>query len=259
MGFIRKIMISILSVTLFSLCACSQSPQVQQPNETVSIPPDKETNIVSEEESSSEAKAAKLLYQGKASIRIVTAEEKVIYIDPYAGDGYDLPADLILVTYGHYDHCDVDKVKNRNPDCRIITHTEAIQNGEHQIFELGYVTVEAVEAGFNPLHDVNECVGYVLTFADGKSVYITGDTSTTDQMSELSEKEIDYAFFCCDGTYNMGLEEAAACAEMVEAKHNIPYHMTTTAMGTNFDRALAEQFDAPNRMIVADGEEIEIK
>ena len=30
------------------------------------------------------------LYQGHGSLRIVTADEKVIYIDPYAGEGYDL-------------------------------------------------------------------------------------------------------------------------------------------------------------------------
>jgi len=39
---------------------------------------------------------AALLYQGHASLRLTTAEGKVIYIDPYAGTGYDLPADLIL-------------------------------------------------------------------------------------------------------------------------------------------------------------------
>ena len=38
---------------------------------------------------------SKLLYQGHGSLRIVTSERKVIYIDPYAGEGYDLPADLI--------------------------------------------------------------------------------------------------------------------------------------------------------------------
>lgn len=205
-----------------------------------------------------EAKRARLLYQGQASIRIVTAEGNVIYVDPYAGDDYELSADLILVTHPHYDHNKVDKVQNRNPGCEIITQAEAIQNGEHQIFELGYVTVEAVEAGYNALHDVGGCVGYILTFSDGKSVYVTGDTSTTEQMPLLAEKNVDYAFFCCDGIYNMGLEEAAECAEMVGAKHNIPYHMTAEE-GIVFDRELAELFEAPNRLIVEAGEEIVIE
>lgn len=200
---------------------------------------------------------AVLLYQGQASIRIVTDEGKVIYIDPYAGEGYDLPADLILVTHAHFDHCQIDKVENRTKDCRIITQEEAIQNGEHQVFELGYVTVEAVEAGYNSWHDVKECVGYILTFSNGKSVYVTGDTSTTEQMPLLKEKEIDYAFYCCDGIYNMGLTEAAECAEVIGAKHNIPYHVS--ADGRFYDRSLAEQFSASDRLIVEMGEEIQVE
>lgn len=193
---------------------------------------------------------------GQASIRIVTADGKVIYIDPWAGDEYDLPADLILVTHDHYDHSDIDKVTERNADYKIITAQEAVIDGEHQIFDFGYVKIEAVQAGYNDWHDVNECAGYILTFENGKSVYVTGDTSTTEQMDELSEKEIDYAFFCCDGVFNMGLEEAARCADLVGAKHNIPYHVSTTNSGNHFDRNLAEQFETENRLIVEPGEEI---
>lgn len=204
------------------------------------------------------ADPATLLYQGQASIRIVTGEGKVIYIDPYAGDGYDLPADLILVTHGHYDHNGVEKVANRAPDCQIITQREALKDGRHQTFDLDFVTVEAVEAGYNRWHDADECVGYVLTFSNGASVYVTGDTSTTEQMPGLAEKEIDYALFCCDGVYNMGLEEAAECARLVGAKHNIPYHVTASN-GSVFDRERAEQLDVENRLILAPGEELPLE
>lgn len=202
---------------------------------------------------------AKLLYMGHASIRIVTAEGKVIYIDPYAGDYYDLYADLILVTHGHFDHCSLDKVKNRNAECITITHAEAIQDGKHKTFDFGYVTVEAVEAGYNKGHNVNECVGYILTFRGGKSVYVTGDTSTTKQMPHLAEKEIDYAFFCCDGVFNMGMEEAARCVEMVGARHNIPYHNSFNNTGEMFDSVLAEQFDVKNRLIILPGNVLDIE
>lgn len=200
---------------------------------------------------------ATLLYQGQGSIRIVTPEEKVIYIDPYAGKGYNLPADLILVTHNHSDHNAIDKITKRNDDCVIITQNEAIQDGQHQIFDFGYVNVEAVEAGYNDQHNVNECVGYVLTFSDGKKVYISGDTSTTQQMSQMAQMQIDYAFYCCDGVFNMGLEEAALCAQTVGAKHNIPYHMTGKTPKI-YDRTIAEQFSAPNSLIVDAGEEIKI-
>ena len=78
-------------------------------------------NIKETEANANGEEAATLLYMGQASIRIVTAENKVIYIDPYAGDSYDLPADLILVTHAHFDHNQISKVENRNPDCIIIT------------------------------------------------------------------------------------------------------------------------------------------
>ena len=200
-----------------------------------------------------------LLYMGQASIRIVTPENKVIYIDPYVGDAYDLPADLILVTHSHFDHSAVDRVEKRSEGCRVITWEEALANGEHQTFTLPYVTVQAVEAGYNRWHDVRSCVGYVLSFTNGAGVYVSGDTSTTEQMKEMAGMGIDYAFFCCDGVYNMGPEEAARCAEMVGAKHNIPYHNSTENSGEMFDRELAEQWAAPNRLIVYPGEEIELE
>ena len=196
---------------------------------------------------------AELLYQGHGSLRIVTAEGKVIYIDPYAGDGYDLPADLILVTHGHDDHNAVKKIKNRNEGCRVITWKEGLVKGEYKTFDLDYVTVEAVQAGNNKNHSIKSCVGWVLTFPDGVTLYVSGDTSTTEQMKELGRRNLDYAFFVCDGVYNMDMKEAIACAKTVNAKHSIPYHMVP---GKAFDEKKAEAFNVPNRLIVPAGTEI---
>ena len=87
-----------------------------------------------------------ILYQGHGSLRVTTAEGKVIYIDPYAGEGYDAPADLILVTHGHPDHNAVNLIKTKNPDCVTITYKEALAAGEYQQYDLGFVKVEAVQA-----------------------------------------------------------------------------------------------------------------
>ena len=53
------------------------------------------------------------------------------------------------------------------------------------------------------------------------------------------------------------MEEAAACAEMVGAKHNIPYHVLARD-GVYFDRQRAERFPAENLLIVDEGEKIEL-
>ena len=217
-----------------------------------------QTTEKGEETMTENTQKAKLLYMGHASLRLTTPEGKVIYIDPYAGDGYAPTADLILVTHSHFDHTQLDKIANCAPDCQVITWKEALKGGSHQTFDLGYVRVEAVEAGYNRNHNVKECVGYVLTLSDGVSVYVSGDTSETKQMPRLAEKQIDYAFFCCDGIYNMDLAEAAECAALVGAKHNIPYHIIAASGGKVFDRARAEQFAAENRLILDAGEEIEL-
>ena len=202
--------------------------------------------------------ALKLVYMGQASLRFVTLENKVIYVDPYAGNNYDLAADLILITHGHFDHCNLDKIEKRNDDCTIITHKEALKDGIHQTFEFDFVKVEAVEAGNNRNHSIKECVGYLLTFTNGITVYVSGDTSRTKQMESLAERSIDYAFYCCDGVYNMGLKEAAECAELVGAKHNIPYHNSTGISRNHFSKKAALKFNAPNRMIVEPGQETEL-
>ena len=247
-------------VLTLSACGKEQPDQTKESGKTAAEVEDSaEADEVPAAEGTVEEEASpgKLLYMGHASIRITTPEGKVIYIDPYVGDGYEPAADLILVTHDHYDHTKLELVANRNDDCQIITWKEALEGGKHQTFDLDYVTVEAVEAGYNKNHSVKECVGYVLTLSDGVTVYVSGDTSMTEQMPDLAEKKIDYAFFCCDGVYNMDLAEAAECAHVVGAKHNIPYHMVANA-DTYFDRQLAEQFPAPNRLIVGEGEEIEL-
>ena len=205
---------------------------------------------------SSALAAPRLLYQGHGSLRITTEDNKVIYIDPYAGEGYDLPADLILVSHGHPDHNAVDLIASRSDDCQIITNTDALVKGEYKTYDLGFATVEAVQAGNNKNHDINVCVGWLVTLPGGISIYATGDTSTTEQMSELANRDIHYAFFVCDGKFNMDLEEASACAELVQARHSIPYHM---APGQLFDRERAEKFEGPGKMIIAAGEEIELE
>jgi L-ascorbate metabolism protein UlaG (beta-lactamase superfamily) len=147
-------------------------------------------------------------------------------------------------------------IAGRNPGCEIFTNREAVVPGGHATLRpaCGDLTVEAVEAG-NKNHDPKECVGFILTFSDGVRLYLSCDTSKTSRMESLAKRKLDYAFFCCDGRYNMSIAEASECAAIVGARHSIPYHM---APGALFDRELAEKFEAKGRMIISPGEEIEL-
>ena len=191
-----------------------------------------------------------LYYQGHASYRLASDSGVVVYVDPNAGDGYELPADIILVTHQHHDHNKVE-LPARKADCRVITNKDALAGGRYNSFTERGVTIEAVKAK-NLMHNPKKCVGYIITI-DGVKIYAAGDTSKTEQMEGFAERQLDYALFPCDGFLNMSLKEAAQCAALVGAKHNIPIHIKP---GKLFDRARAEKWDAPNRLILEPGQEI---
>ena len=196
---------------------------------------------------------AKILYQGHGSLRLTTSGGAVIYIDPYAGEGYDEPADLVLVTHQHHDHNKTELITLKEGG-KIICEEDAIQSGKHvTFFEKGVKILPVLAHNIN--HHAQKGVGYVLE-ADGVKMYFAGDTSGTNDMKTLlPELRIDYAFLPIDGVYNMGPGEASACAELIGAKHNVPIHMKPGAL---FDRSCAESFSAQGRMIVEAGQEIEL-
>lgn len=196
---------------------------------------------------------AELLYQGHGSCRLTTDDNVVVYIDPYAGDGYDVEADIILVTHQHSDHNNVDKVPKKRR-CNIIQNDDAYNNGKYMHFILNGIKIQAVPA-YNKNHDKSKCVGYVVE-TDSVKIYFAGDTSKTDEMYNLGMSGIDYALLPVDGIYNMDLDEAAECAEIINAKHTIPYHM---APGMLFSEKIARKFNGKNKLIVRDGEKIKLK
>jgi L-ascorbate metabolism protein UlaG (beta-lactamase superfamily) len=102
------------------------------------------------------------------------------------------------------------------------------------------------------MHRSKRCVGYLLTFDDIK-IYCSGDTSRTKQMETFASKHLDYAILCCDGKFNMDLKEAAECARIIGAKHNIPVHLKPGAL---YDMERAEKWDAPNKLILEPGQEV---
>ena len=191
----------------------------------------------------------KLLYQGHGSYRLTADDGRILYVDPYKGKGYDVPADIILVTHQHHDHNKVNRCVKK-PNCRIITNEEALKGGRHNSFDLDGITILAVEAS-NRMHDPKKCVGYIITL-DGMKTYASGDTSKTTQMASFAAMALDYALFPGDGFFNMGLKEAAECARIIGAKHNILCHLKP---GESI-RAKYEKWTAPNKLLIEPGEEI---
>lgn len=193
----------------------------------------------------------RLLYQGHASLRLKTDRGAIIYIDPFAGEGYELPADLVIVTHEHTDH-NATSLVHLKEDGRLLRAKDLFSKGAYQTFEIDRVAIMGVPA-CNDNHPVTEGVGLLIDM-DGITLYVAGDTSYTDfMMKGLGDVDIDYAFLPIDGIYNMGPEEASFCADVIGAKHTVPIHMKP---GELFDRNMAESFDCDGRLILEPGTDI---
>ena len=203
---------------------------------------------------------AKMLYQGHGSYRFVLDDGTVVYVDPFIGEGYDLPADLVVSTHEHFDHSQVDKMPHA-AGCEVLRVADfQPRPGVYCAFESHGVGIRPVQA-YNKNHPIEQCVGLVLSF-DGVTFYASGDTSTTDDMrsGKLAAMQLDYAAFPGDGFYNMNVDEASECARLVGARHSIPVHLVPMDNPDDpsqlFSRERAEAFQVPGRIIIEPGEEI---
>ena len=72
-------------------------------------------------------------------------------------------------------------------------------------------------------------------------------------MEKFHYLKLDYAIFPGAGILSMGLKEAAECARLIGAKHNIIIHLMPGAL---FSRKKANKWDAPDKLILEPGQEI---
>ena len=106
-------------------------------------------------------------------------------------------------------------VRALKPGGKVYRAADCLKNGEYQAWTEFGVTIRSV-AAYNQNHPKAECVGFLLT-VEGKTLYMAGDTSRTEEMeTELAGEHIDYAFLPIDGIYNMDAAEASECAAVIE-------------------------------------------
>jgi L-ascorbate metabolism protein UlaG (beta-lactamase superfamily) len=162
---------------------------------------------------------------------VVHGKNSVVVVDPFQVRKGE-PADVILITHDHYDHCSVEDIRKfagKNtvivaPACAAAAcpgTVKRIKAGE-TLDVLG-IPIRAVPA-YNlklPNHARDKGhVGYVFT-VDGVSFYHAGDT---DVIPEMKSIRADVAFLPVGGTVTMGPSEAARAAADVGAKTAVPMH-----------------------------------
>ena len=171
----------------------------------------------------------KISWLGHSSFKI--ADGKLIYIDPRKL-GRAEPADIILVTHSHRDHCspqDVAKLQKEGTVLVTVADCAGEFRGDVRIVKPGDslqidgVTIEAVPA-YNidkPNHPrAAGWVGFIIEMG-GSRIYHAGDT---DLIPEMDEIKADIALLPVGGTYTMTAEEAAQAAERINPQVAIPMH-----------------------------------
>ncbi len=191
-----------------------------------------------------------LTFIGHASFKIKSKDGVVIYVDPFYGskDNYSEPADFIFVTHSHFDHNKINLVAQKE-STKIISAEKSVPNKKNVIFILPYkneiltdmVSVETFPAINNNHKKENNFLGFIFTIG-GKKLYIAGDTSFFNEMDELADRNIDYAFLPIDGQFNMDAAEASMVADHIKATYSIPIHTGLIVLKPIFDEKKVENF-----------------
>lgn len=208
-----------------------------------------------------------ITWLGHAAFRL-KGRAQTVYIDPvemdYCGEQarrlFDEaePADVILLTHHHTDHCNPESFQHmRTASTVIIGPGDCISKVKGLIqkiepgdaLTIGGATIKAVHA-YNikrhrspgtPFHPRGSGVGYVVSL-DGITIYHAGDTEPIPEMSDFGP--VDVALIPVDGHYTMSAEEAIESARRVKARTMIPMHYFDTVVGSVLSAAIAAQSSA---------------
>jgi L-ascorbate metabolism protein UlaG (beta-lactamase superfamily) len=178
----------------------------------------------------------------------------VILMDPWTDgnpaypQGFEIPrVDIICITHGHFDHNNgaVPLAKRFEPAVVAIFETcnwlesKGVAN-LHPMNKGG--TQEVGEAAITMTHAVHSCgilddgkivyggeaAGYVMRFADGRTLYFAGDTNVFSDM-QLIERlyHPELAFLPIGDLFTMSPREAALACKLLNPARVVPMHFGT--------------------------------
>jgi len=209
----------------------------------------------------------KLKWLGHASFLLKTGGKR-IYIDPYAGD-YAEKADVVLVSHGHGDHCDLEKLSMVRTLETVIYTSEACAEGippgnvvtmsPGEKRGINGVTVHAVEA-YNfkrfrspgvPYHPEGTQIAFIVE-SEGKRIYHAGDSDYLPSMDEL--EDVTLALLPIMGRAVMDVDEAVEAAIGIGPEMVMPMHWRSSDP-REFKRKVEARSDL-RVVMMEEGEEI---
>ncbi len=191
----------------------------------------------------------KITFLGHASLQINTANAELL-VDPFISgnekaahiDIAGLKPDFILVTHAHQDHIlDVESIA-KSADATIVSNFEIathyankgfkshpMNHGGQWDFSFGNLKyTQAIHTSSFPDGSYGGQPGGFLLTADGKRIYIAGDTALTMDMKLIpSTTPVDLAILPIGDNFTMGIDDAVIAADFLECNEVLGYHYDT--------------------------------
>ncbi len=204
---------------------------------------------------------------------LFTVNGKKIMIDPYLSNSvvkinpanyrrtevdqkvFDIKPDIMIFTHNHLDHYDpetVPKFITKDTAITVLSPTSVwnevrqiggknnyVNFNRHTVWSEDGVSIRAVKAE----HSDPAAIGVIIS-AEGKNLYITGDTLYNTDVLDDIKADIDFIFLPINGVgNNMNKIDAAAFAKKTGAKTVVPLHYGL------FDELTADDFDVENKKV----------
>lgn len=188
---------------------------------------------------------------------LIKGSGKAIVIDPFQVKQCE-PADVILVTHEHYDHCSPEDIqKVREASTVIVTEADSAKklSGDVRVVQPGdKLTVSGIQIEAVPAYNTNKnfhpkqngWLGFVLT-VDGVRIYHAGDT---DLIPEMDSIKADIALLPVSGTYVMTAEEAVEAAKIIKPKLVIPMHYDSIVGSADDARRFSDALSGTCEVVV---------
>jgi len=191
----------------------------------------------------------KITFLGHACLQI-ELQDSTLIIDPFISGNpknntiqlSDLKADYILITHAHQDHTlDVEALANQTgatliSNYEIITHYGAKGIQGHPMNHGGSYEFDFGELKYvNAIHSSSfadgsyggQPGGFILS-AEGKSIYIAGDTALTYDMKLFgSAFDLSLAILPVGDNFTMGYVDALKASQFLNCNRVLGYHFDT--------------------------------
>jgi L-ascorbate metabolism protein UlaG (beta-lactamase superfamily) len=192
--------------------------------------------------------SVKLTYLGHAALYLETDGHRIL-VDPFLRDNPSastspdqVEADFILISHGHGDHIgDTEEIAKRTGALVISnfeicswlrnkglnTHGQHLGGGFKHPFGYLKLTLALHGSALPDGSNGGNPVGFLLTTAERKKIYLAQDTGLFGDMRLIGEEGIDLAVLPIGDNFTMGPEDALRAVKMIKPRHVIPIHYDT--------------------------------